>query len=275
MDLRVRFAPSPTGNLHVGNARTALFNWLLARGSKGVFVLRVEDTDAERSTTESEQLDSRRPALAGTRLGRRARCRRPVRPVPAVGAARPVSLHSRGVRRTRDSRIYCFCSPEQLEAERQAALAAGHAPKYSGRCRALDPCRVAPAGGGRRAGRDSLRRAAEPRRHVPRPRPRRRDVQHRRHRRSGHRAVGRATRLQLRRRDRRRPDADHARDPRRRSHLEHAASGARLRSARPDAAGVRASLARAGTRSRAALETPWRDERGGVPRARATCPRRS
>ncbi|KKW16779.1 MAG: hypothetical protein UY52_C0001G0099, partial [Parcubacteria group bacterium GW2011_GWC2_49_9] len=52
---RVRFAPSPTGQLHVGNARTALFNWLLARGSGGTFVLRIEDTDAERSTPESER----------------------------------------------------------------------------------------------------------------------------------------------------------------------------------------------------------------------------
>src|SRR3954451_18666746 len=52
--MRVRFAPSPTGHLHVGNARTALFNWLLARGQKGTFVLRIEDTDAERSTRESE-----------------------------------------------------------------------------------------------------------------------------------------------------------------------------------------------------------------------------
>ena len=53
-DMRVRFAPSPTGHLHVGNARTALFNWLLARGSGGTFVLRIEDTDVERSTRESE-----------------------------------------------------------------------------------------------------------------------------------------------------------------------------------------------------------------------------
>ncbi len=52
--MRVRFAPSPTGHLHVGNARTALFNWLLARGSGGAFVLRIEDTDVERSTRESE-----------------------------------------------------------------------------------------------------------------------------------------------------------------------------------------------------------------------------
>src|SRR5207249_12174755 len=52
--MRVRFAPSPTGHLHVGNARTALFNWLLARGRGGAFILRIEDTDAERSTRESE-----------------------------------------------------------------------------------------------------------------------------------------------------------------------------------------------------------------------------
>ena len=52
--MRVRFAPSPTGHLHVGNARTALFNWLLARGQGGVFVLRIEDIDLERSTRQSE-----------------------------------------------------------------------------------------------------------------------------------------------------------------------------------------------------------------------------
>ena len=53
--MRVRFAPSPTGQLHVGNARTALFNWLLARGHDGTFILRIEDTDAERSTKASEE----------------------------------------------------------------------------------------------------------------------------------------------------------------------------------------------------------------------------
>src|SRR5512147_1141362 len=53
-DMRLRFAPSPTGHLHVGNARTALFNWLMARGSGGTFILRIEDTDVERSTRESE-----------------------------------------------------------------------------------------------------------------------------------------------------------------------------------------------------------------------------
>src|SRR5262245_36722583 len=52
--MRVRFAPSPTGQLHVGNVRTAIFNWLLARGSGGTFILRIEDTDVERSTREFE-----------------------------------------------------------------------------------------------------------------------------------------------------------------------------------------------------------------------------
>ena len=53
--IRVRFAPSPTGQLHVGNARTALFNWLLARAEGGTFVLRIEDTDFERSTKDAER----------------------------------------------------------------------------------------------------------------------------------------------------------------------------------------------------------------------------
>ena len=58
--MRVRFAPSPTGHLHVGNVRTALFNWLLARGQDGTFILRIEDTDVERSTAGFGRHDSRR-----------------------------------------------------------------------------------------------------------------------------------------------------------------------------------------------------------------------
>jgi len=56
MSIRVRFAPSPTGHIHVGNARTALFNYLFARANNGTFILRIEDTDLERSTVESEQI---------------------------------------------------------------------------------------------------------------------------------------------------------------------------------------------------------------------------
>lgn len=135
--MRLRFAPSPTGYLHVGNARTALFNWLLARGQGGTFVLRIEDTDAERSTRESEQaiMDDLRwlglvwdeGAGAGGPYG-------PYRQTERlhIYRAHAVELMARG------RAYHCFCSPEQIEADRQAALAEGRAPKYVGRCRGLE-----------------------------------------------------------------------------------------------------------------------------------------
>jgi tryptophanyl-tRNA synthetase len=70
MTVKVRFAPSPTGKLHVGNIRTALVNWLFAKSLDGVFVLRIDDTDLERSTKENEDGDPRRPDLAGHDMGR-------------------------------------------------------------------------------------------------------------------------------------------------------------------------------------------------------------
>ena len=135
---RVRFAPSPTGHLHVGNARTALFNWLLARGQGGAFILRIEDTDAERSTIESERaiLDDLRwlgldwdegPDVGGPHVPYRQSDRL------ALYASYARDLIDRGLA------YYCFCTPAELEAERTAALAAGAPPKYSGRCRAIAP----------------------------------------------------------------------------------------------------------------------------------------
>jgi glutamyl-tRNA synthetase/nondiscriminating glutamyl-tRNA synthetase len=128
--------------LHVGNARTALFNWLLARGSGGTLILRIEDTDAERSTRESEQsiLDDLRwlgldwdegPEAGGT-FG-------PYRQSERLEqyAAYAADLLSRGLA------YRCFCTPEELEAERKAAMAANAPPKYSGRCRNLDPAKTA------------------------------------------------------------------------------------------------------------------------------------
>ncbi|MCU0257151.1 MAG: glutamate--tRNA ligase family protein, partial [Vicinamibacterales bacterium] len=134
--MRLRFAPSPTGQLHVGNARTALFNWLLARGSGGQFVLRIEDTDAERSTRESEAaiLDDLRWLGLTWDEG------------PEVGGAHgPYRQSERlGLYRfygdellARDRAYYCFCSPGQLEADRREALAAGRPPAYVGRCRGI------------------------------------------------------------------------------------------------------------------------------------------
>ena len=134
--MRLRFAPSPTGQLHVGNARTALFNWLLAAGQGGTFVLRIEDTDLERSSRESEQgiiddlrwmgLEWTEGVIAGGDYG-------PYRQTERlhIYRAHAVELLSRG------HAYRCFCSAEQLEADRQAALAAGHPPKYVGRCREL------------------------------------------------------------------------------------------------------------------------------------------
>jgi nondiscriminating glutamyl-tRNA synthetase len=132
--MRLRFAPSPTGQLHVGNARTALFNWLLARRQGGTFIVRIEDTDVERSTRESEQtmledlrwmgLDWSEGVEAGGDHG-------PYRQTERlhIYRAHAVELMSHG------HAYYCFCSAQQLEEDRQAALRAGRPPQYVGRCR--------------------------------------------------------------------------------------------------------------------------------------------
>ena len=85
--VRCRFAPAPSGSLHVGNARTALFNWLFARHHGGEFVLRVEDTDADRVDRGGHPTSWSDPALARPRLGRGSGGRRPARAVPPDGAA--------------------------------------------------------------------------------------------------------------------------------------------------------------------------------------------
>ena len=136
--MRVRFAPSPTGHLHVGNARTALFNWLLARGQGGTFILRIEDTDLERSTKASEQaiLDDLRwmglqwdeGVEAGGDYG------------PYRQTERMQSYVDHTNRLLADGRgYYCFCSAETLDAHRKSQLAAGLPPKYAGTCRNIPP----------------------------------------------------------------------------------------------------------------------------------------
>jgi len=132
--LRVRFAPSPTGQLHVGNARTALFNWLMARGAGGTFVLRIEDTDFARSTKEAEgsAVDDLRwlglnwdegPDVGGAHGPYRQSERL------HIYRAHAVELMSRG------QAYHCFCSEEQLEMDRYQALRNMQPPKYVGRCR--------------------------------------------------------------------------------------------------------------------------------------------
>lgn len=136
LPMRVRFAPSPTGHLHVGNARTALFNWLLARGQNGTFILRIEDTDLERSTRESEQAilnDLRWMGLQwdeGVEVGGPYGAYRQTERLQSY-ADHTARLLAEG------KGYYCFCSADALEAHRKSQLAAGLPPKYAGTCRNL------------------------------------------------------------------------------------------------------------------------------------------
>ncbi len=135
---RVRFAPSPTGQLHVGNARTALFNWLLARGTGGTLVLRIEDTDAERSTPESERAIVEDLRWLG--LGWDEGVEKGGDYGPYRQSERTHIYRAHAVELLAQEQAYrCFCPPEQLELDRYAALREGRPPKYVGRCREIAP----------------------------------------------------------------------------------------------------------------------------------------
>ncbi|MBM6823940.1 glutamate--tRNA ligase [Veillonella magna] len=134
--MKVRFAPSPTGPFHIGGARSALFNWLLARREGGTFLLRIEDTDLVRSTRESEEnikaalkwlgMDWDEGIDVGGDNG-------PYRQTERLDIYKEVTdrLIAEG------KAYYCYCTEEELEAERQAQLARGETPKYNGHCRHL------------------------------------------------------------------------------------------------------------------------------------------
>ena len=121
-----RFPPSPTGYLHVGGARTALFNWLYARQNNGTFVLRIEDTDKVRSTQAS--VDAIFEAMAWLKLDWDEG--------PYFQSQR-FEIYREHLQRLLDSgdAYYCTCSPDEVAAMRQAAMASGSKPKYDGRCR--------------------------------------------------------------------------------------------------------------------------------------------
>jgi glutamyl-tRNA synthetase len=125
-EVRVRFAPSPTGFLHIGGVRTALFNWLFARHNKGTFILRIEDTDRERSTEDSIQeiIESMRWLGLDWDEG-------PFRQMERQ------NLYAQKVQELLDGQkaYRCYCSPEELEAKRQAAQARKEKPRYDGTCR--------------------------------------------------------------------------------------------------------------------------------------------
>lgn len=127
--IRTRFAPSPTGFLHIGGARTALFCWLAARASGGEFVLRIEDTDRERSTAESVQAIV--DGLAWLELD--------ADEGPVFQSQRMEQYQAAVDRLLADGNAYrCYCSRERLEAMRAEAMERGEKPRYDGRCRDRD-----------------------------------------------------------------------------------------------------------------------------------------
>jgi len=136
LSVRVRFAPSPTGPLHIGGARSALFNWLFARRNGGSFILRIEDTDLERSSRESEEnilaslkwlgLDWDEGIGVGGDCG-------PYRQTERLDIYR----HYAEKLLASGHAYYCYCTEEELEQQRKELLARGETPRYTGRCRSL------------------------------------------------------------------------------------------------------------------------------------------
>ena len=136
METRVRFAPSPTGHLHIGNVRTAILNWLFARHTNGKFILRIEDTDPERSADEYikyiyEDLRwlglywDEGPDIGGPHKNYRQSERFPI--------------YTKYAKKLLDEgqAYYCFCTPEELEKARKESLARGESSNYNGKCRHL------------------------------------------------------------------------------------------------------------------------------------------
>ena len=124
-----RFAPSPTGELHLGNARTALFNWLLAHRDGGRFLLRIEDTDAERSKPEYTQLLMQDLRWLGLEWDGEV-----------VAQSARGELYDRALAQLQNAaQVYpCYCTPLEIEVSRKSQLAAGRPPRYAGTCRNLD-----------------------------------------------------------------------------------------------------------------------------------------
>ncbi|MDY7032701.1 MAG: glutamate--tRNA ligase [Thermodesulfobacteriota bacterium] len=128
-DIRTRFAPSPTGYLHVGGARTALFNWLFARHFNGKFILRIEDTDRIRSTEESIRAIYDGMEWLGLDWDEG----------PYLQTER-FRIYKEYIEKLleQEKAYYCCCTPDELERKRKLALAEGRKPKYDGKCRELN-----------------------------------------------------------------------------------------------------------------------------------------
>jgi glutamyl-tRNA synthetase len=141
-EVRVRFAPSPTGDLHVGNIRTALFDWAYARHTGGTFIFRIEDTDTTRVTDEYIQaaLDTLKWLGLNWDEG------------PEVGGpngpylqSQRLDIYAKWAQKFLDQKdaYHCYCKPDELEARREAQRAANVAPGYDGQCRDLTEVQIA------------------------------------------------------------------------------------------------------------------------------------
>jgi len=140
-EVRVRISPSPTGFLHIGTARTALFNYLFSHNQKGSFILRIEDTDLERSSKEFEKdiIDNLKwlgiewdegPEIGG--------------PFAPYRQSERLEIYKKYLETLlkEGKAYYCFCSEEELEGQRQNAISIGQSWKYNGKCRGLTPEKV-------------------------------------------------------------------------------------------------------------------------------------
>ena len=211
--VRDRYSPAPSGEIHVGNARTALFNWLYARHEGGAFLLRIEDTDRSRTTDE---------AIAGVQdtlrwLGL------DWDEGPVLQSER-IDLYREAVERLRAAGLAydCYCTEDELKARNDAAAAAGSTPGYDGHCRDLtaeERAELAAQGSPERRAVPDARHRREP---LPRPRAGRGRGRVVAHPRLRDRALRRVTDLLPGQRGRRHRHGDHARHPRRGPDRHHA-----------------------------------------------------
>ena len=141
-EVRVRFAPSPTGPFHIGGARSALFNYLLARKTGGKLVLRIEDTDRERSTPESEENIMAALKWLGMTWDEGVDVGGPYGPYHQMERLDIYKKYTDQLL-AEGKAYYCYCTDEELEAERQALSAKGETPRYMGKCAHLTAEQIA------------------------------------------------------------------------------------------------------------------------------------
>ena len=128
-EVRVRFAPSPTGPFHIGGARSALFNYLMAKHTNGKFVVRIEDTDRKRSTSESEENIKEALKWLGITWDEGIDVGGPDGPYRQTDRL-PIYQKYTEKLLAEGKAYYCFCTPEELEAEKQEQMNRGETPVY-------------------------------------------------------------------------------------------------------------------------------------------------